>query len=78
MGTYGGIDGLKDVEEAMETLKDEMELGNHVGIVIGRRGATIIAMQWAMGVCEEFIYGSTKDYQARNCYLWQNILDGKR
>ena len=81
MGTHGGIDGLEDDEddeEAMEILKDEMELGNHVGIVIGRRGATIIAMQWAMGVCEEFIYGSTKDYQARNCYLWQNILDGKR
>ena len=28
-----------------EVLHAEMELGNHVGIVIGRRGATIIAMQ---------------------------------
>ena len=52
MGTHGGIDGLEDDEddeEAMEILKDEMELGNHVGIVIGRRGATIIAMQRATG-----------------------------
>lgn len=28
-----------------EIIHAEMELGNHVGIVIGRRGATIIAMQ---------------------------------
>eukprot|EP00985_Skeletonema_marinoi_P003863 scaffold1682_cov154-Skeletonema_marinoi.AAC.2 len=28
-----------------EIIQAEMELGNHVGIVIGRRGATIIAMQ---------------------------------
>ncbi len=27
----------------------EIELGNHVGIVIGRRGATIISMQRATG-----------------------------
>jgi len=30
-------------------LTDEIELGNHVGIVIGRRGQTIISMQRATG-----------------------------
>jgi hypothetical protein len=30
-------------------VQDEMELGNHVGIVIGKRGATIISMQRATG-----------------------------
>ena len=52
MGANLGTDGMEDDEdddEAMEILKDEMELGNHVGIVIGRRGATIIAMQRATG-----------------------------
>jgi hypothetical protein len=36
----GGIDGASS-----DILHAEIELGNHVGIVIGRRGATIIAMQ---------------------------------
>jgi len=36
-------------EGESEILIDEMELGNHVGIVIGRRGATIISMQRATG-----------------------------
>mmetsp|Transcript_22200 Transcript_22200/g.50848 ORF Transcript_22200/g.50848 Transcript_22200/m.50848 type:complete len:209 (+) Transcript_22200:1059-1685(+) len=38
-----------DDDRANETVTDEMELGNHVGIVIGRRGATIISMQRATG-----------------------------
>lgn len=38
-----------DDEEASEIHQDEMELGNHVGIVIGKRGATIISMQRATG-----------------------------
>lgn len=38
-GLDGGGGGSPDILHA------EMELGNHVGIVIGRRGATIIAMQ---------------------------------
>ena len=45
----GSHDGLEEEEEDDELLKDEMELGNHVGIVIGRRGATIIAMQRSTG-----------------------------
>ena len=32
-----------------DILTAEIELGNHVGIVIGRRGATIISMQRATG-----------------------------
>jgi len=32
-----------------EILTDEIELGNHVGIVIGRKGQTIISMQRATG-----------------------------
>jgi len=38
-----------DDSEDGEVRSDEMELGNHVGIVIGRRGATIISMQRATG-----------------------------
>ena len=38
-----------DDEESAEILNDEIELGNHVGIVIGKRGATIIAMQRSTG-----------------------------
>eukprot|EP00571_Detonula_confervacea_P008445 CAMPEP_0172330998 /NCGR_PEP_ID=MMETSP1058-20130122/61698_1 /TAXON_ID=83371 /ORGANISM="Detonula confervacea, Strain CCMP 353" /LENGTH=407 /DNA_ID=CAMNT_0013048247 /DNA_START=372 /DNA_END=1595 /DNA_ORIENTATION=- len=48
-GTKNGLDddGLDAVDGSGDTeiLHAEMELGNHVGIVIGRRGATIIAMQ---------------------------------
>lgn len=36
-------------DEETEIVTAEMELGNHVGIVIGRRGATIISMQRATG-----------------------------
>ena len=39
---YGSADGSA---YPTETIHAEVELGNHVGIVIGRRGATIIAMQ---------------------------------
>jgi polyadenylation factor subunit 2 len=46
---FGSHDGLEEEEEEEEILKDEIELGNHVGIVIGRRGATIIAMQRTTG-----------------------------
>jgi len=51
VGMGSAVDGEEDEddEDAMEILKDEMELGNHVGIVIGRRGATIISMQRATG-----------------------------
>lgn len=38
-----------DGKESSEILTDEIELGNHVGIVIGRRGQTIISMQRATG-----------------------------
>ena len=38
-----------DDEESGEILNDEIELGNHVGIVIGKSGATIIAMQRSTG-----------------------------
>lgn len=44
-----GIDNDEEDEDANEIIKDEIELGNHVGIVIGRRGATIISMQRATG-----------------------------
>jgi KH domain len=34
---------------ATEVVEDEIELGTHVGIVIGRRGQTIISIQRATG-----------------------------
>jgi hypothetical protein len=48
---FGSTSGLPDEDqtESTEILHDEMELGNHVGIVIGKRGATIISMQRATG-----------------------------
>ena len=49
-GSTAGLENDAEAdEEASEVLHDEMELGNHVGIVIGRRGATIIAMQRGTG-----------------------------
>lgn len=42
-------DGDDEDEGEPEILNDEIELGNHVGIVIGKRGATIIAMQRSTG-----------------------------
>ena len=47
----GSTSGLQEAAEDKEdeVLTAEIELGNHVGIVIGRRGATIIAMQRATG-----------------------------
>ena len=63
---YGSTSGLPDDEasESAEILNDEIELGNHVGIVIGRRGQTIISMQRATG---------TKMHvdQVRRCLLIQ-------
>ena len=47
-GTSGNA-GDEEDEESAEILSDEIELGNHVGIVIGKRGATIIAMQRSTG-----------------------------
>ena len=47
--------GEEDFEEEevrgdeSEVIVDEIELGNHVGIVIGRKGTTIIAMQRSTG-----------------------------
>jgi len=48
LGSTSGLPTEED-EGSAEVLRDEVELGNHVGIVIGRRGATIIAMQRATG-----------------------------
>lgn len=47
----GSTSGLQESQEEKEEdiLNAEIELGNHVGIVIGRRGATIISMQRATG-----------------------------
>ena len=48
LGSTAGLqDAIDDKDEEMQTA--EIELGNHVGIVIGRRGATIISMQRATG-----------------------------
>jgi len=44
-GCKQGLDDDDTADGDGEILQAEMELGNHVGIVIGRRGATIIAMQ---------------------------------
>ena len=48
-GTTAGLEDEADDEGTSPLIVDEMELGNHVGIVIGRRGATIISMQRATG-----------------------------
>lgn len=48
-GTISGLEDDDEDESSSPILVDEMELGNHVGIVIGRRGATIISMQRATG-----------------------------
>ena len=46
----GSTSGLPEEDQSKAAvLQDEMELGNHVGIVIGKRGATIISMQRATG-----------------------------
>ena len=50
LGSTAGMPGEDAADaESTEILTDEIELGNHVGIVIGRRGATIISMQRATG-----------------------------
>lgn len=49
LGSMTGLDDDEECDEAGEIHLDEMELGNHVGIVIGRRGGTIISMQRATG-----------------------------
>ncbi len=50
---FGSSQGLgtddRKGSEGVEVLDAEIELGNHVGIVIGRRGQTIISMQRATG-----------------------------
>jgi polyadenylation factor subunit 2 len=43
----GAQDG--DTSHGADLVTDEIELGNHVGIVIGRKGQTIISMQRATG-----------------------------
>jgi len=48
LGSTNGLESVEDVEES-ELLEDQIELGNHVGIVIGRKGQTIISMQRATG-----------------------------
>jgi hypothetical protein len=49
----GSSAGLPEDEslgkESTEIFNDEIELGNHVGIVIGKRGQTIISMQRQTG-----------------------------
>lgn len=48
----GSEDGLPSDEvqaESSEIVTDEIELGNHVGIVIGKKGSTIISMQRSTG-----------------------------
>lgn len=63
VGSAAGLPEEVGVEN-VEILNDEIELGNHVGIVIGRRGQTIISMQRATG---------TKMHvdQVRRCLLIQ-------
>lgn len=39
----------QEPSETEEVQQDEIELGNHVGIVIGRKGQTIISMQRSTG-----------------------------
>lgn len=48
-GSTKGLVAEEKVQDTAEILTDEVELGNHVGIVIGRRGQTIISMQRATG-----------------------------
>lgn len=48
LGSTKGL-SVDESKEDQEILNDEIELGNHVGIVIGRRGQTIISMQRATG-----------------------------
>jgi len=50
-GCPAGLDLTEDGDDgsSAETKIHEIELGNHVGIVIGKRGATIISMQRATG-----------------------------
>tara|TARA_B110001450_G_C17395699_1_gene389544 strand:+ start:313 stop:657 length:345 start_codon:yes stop_codon:yes gene_type:complete len=53
VGSTAGLqDTSDDKEEEMHTA--EIELGNHVGIVIGRKGATIISMQRSTG-CKMYV-----------------------
>lgn len=47
LGSTAGMP-TEEVDEG-ELLTDEIELGNHVGIVIGKRGQTIISMQRSTG-----------------------------
>lgn len=47
LGSSAGLEDENGDEEAAEIHVEEIELGNHVGIVIGKRGATIISMQRA-------------------------------
>jgi polyadenylation factor subunit 2 len=49
LGSTSGLPEEDGTAESAEILTDEIELGNHVGIVIGRRGQTIISMQRATG-----------------------------
>ena len=49
LGSEAGLPSEDAQAESAEILTDEIELGNHVGIVIGKRGQTIISMQRATG-----------------------------
>lgn len=49
LGSTAGLPEEDPSSESAEVLNDEIELGNHVGIVIGKKGQTIIAMQRATG-----------------------------
>lgn len=53
MGNTAGLQDTSDEkEQALKTA--EISLGNHVGIVIGRKGATIISMQRSAG-CKMYV-----------------------
>mmetsp|Transcript_8303 Transcript_8303/g.9223 ORF Transcript_8303/g.9223 Transcript_8303/m.9223 type:complete len:485 (+) Transcript_8303:108-1562(+) len=53
LGSTAGLqDTSDDKDEELHTA--EIELGNHVGIVIGRKGATIISMQRSTG-CKMYV-----------------------
>jgi hypothetical protein len=49
LGSTAGLQDSSDDRDDDMVQTAEIELGNHVGIVIGRRGATIISMQRATG-----------------------------
>jgi polyadenylation factor subunit 2 len=75
LGSTSGLQAASDDGQGgapADIISDEMELGNHVGIVIGRKGQTIISMQRATGTTMRvdqvrrtlLIQGTAKQIQA--------------